>query len=220
MTKYIDDDGSGVSPKQQVRKKYNSKYQLTYSNCYYVMKNEYIKDTRIRRIYSGKKRKATGYVLITGSPYRDAEGSPLNRSCLHDDIINSAPRIGGEINKSELYRQCSPRTMKDTKIEELEKCECVSSVINISSVLNIDQEKLGNLGILMRIDDGVYVFICTLYSNVLKQHTKHAFFYDSYFSTKEKSACRGAIIDDNKYAPICVLKWKIYIKQRYTEEYV
>ena len=37
------------------------------------MKNDYIKDTRIRRTYSGRKRKATGYVLMTGSPYRDAE---------------------------------------------------------------------------------------------------------------------------------------------------
>ena len=58
------------------------------------MKNDYIKDTRIRRTYSGRKRKATGYVLITGSPYRDAEGSPQLRSCLHDAIINAAPRIG------------------------------------------------------------------------------------------------------------------------------
>ena len=52
---YIDDDGSGVFPKQQVRKMYNSKYQLTYSNIYYVMKNDYIKDTRIRWTYSGRK---------------------------------------------------------------------------------------------------------------------------------------------------------------------
>ena len=63
---YIDDDGSGVFPKQEVRKKYNSKYQLTYSNRSYVMKHEYIKDTRIRRTYSGRKRKATGYIYITG----------------------------------------------------------------------------------------------------------------------------------------------------------
>ena len=46
------------------------------------------------RTYSGRKRKATGYVLITGSPYRDAEVSPHQRSCLHDAIINAAPRIG------------------------------------------------------------------------------------------------------------------------------
>ena len=59
------------------------------------MKNDYIKDTRIRRTYSGRKRKAKCYVLITGSPYRDAEGSSQFRSCLHDAIINAAPIIGG-----------------------------------------------------------------------------------------------------------------------------
>ena len=65
-------------------------------------KNDYIKATRMRWTYSGRKRKATGYVLITGSPYRDAEGYPHHRSCLHDAIINAAPRIGREIDKSEL----------------------------------------------------------------------------------------------------------------------
>ena len=93
--KYIDDDGSGVLPKQLVRKKYNSKDEKTHSNHYYVLKNDYIKDRRMRRKYSGIKRKATGYVLITGSPYRDAKGYPRHISCLHDAIINAAPRIGG-----------------------------------------------------------------------------------------------------------------------------
>ena len=67
----------------------------------------------MHRKYSGRKQKATGCVLITGSPYRDAEGSPHHRSCLHDAIINASPRIGGEIDKSELYRQCSPRRVMD-----------------------------------------------------------------------------------------------------------
>ena len=44
--------------------------------------------------YSGRKQKATGCVLITGSPYFDAEGSPHHRSCLHDTIINAVLRIG------------------------------------------------------------------------------------------------------------------------------
>ena len=92
---YNDDDGSGIFPKQHIRKKYNSKYQLTYSNHYYVMKHDYIKDTRIRRTYSGRKRKATGYVLLSGSPYRDAEGYAQLRSCLNDAIVNTSPRIGG-----------------------------------------------------------------------------------------------------------------------------
>ena len=98
--KYNDDDGSGVLPKILVRKWYNARYQNTYSNHHYVMKNDFIKDTRIRQTYSGRKRKATGYVLITGSPYSDAEVSPHHISCIHDSIINDAPRIGGEIDLS------------------------------------------------------------------------------------------------------------------------
>ena len=58
--KYIDDDRSGVFPKQNVRKRYNTKYQKTYSNWYYVLKNECIKDTRISQKYSGRKLRATG----------------------------------------------------------------------------------------------------------------------------------------------------------------
>ena len=37
---YMDYDGSGVFPKQKVRKLYNAKYQNTYSNQYYVLKND------------------------------------------------------------------------------------------------------------------------------------------------------------------------------------
>ena len=73
--KYIDDDGSGVFPKQKDRKLYNSKHQKTYPNRYYVLKNDYIKDTRICWTCSEIKRRATGYVYLYGSPYRDAEGS-------------------------------------------------------------------------------------------------------------------------------------------------
>ena len=78
------------------------------------MKNDYIRDTRISRTYSGRKIKATGYVYITGSPYRDTEGSSQLISCLNDAIINAAPIIGGGVDKSELYRQCVPRRVKDT----------------------------------------------------------------------------------------------------------
>ena len=64
----MDDDGSGVFPKK-VRKLYNAKYQKTYSNRYYVLKIDYKKDTRICRTYSGRKRRATGFVYKKGSPY-------------------------------------------------------------------------------------------------------------------------------------------------------
>ena len=33
-------------------------------------------------------------MYIQGSPYRDTEGSSQLRSCLHDVIVNAAPRIG------------------------------------------------------------------------------------------------------------------------------
>ena len=74
--------------------------------------------------------------------------------------------------------------MKDTEIKELEKYECVSSVMTIAPVLNIEIEKMGPLGILMIFDDGVDVYNCTVYSYVSKQCTQHAFVYDSYFSTE------------------------------------
>ena len=80
--------------------------------------------------------------------------------------------------------------------------------MTIAPVLNIEREKMVPLRITMRIDDGVYVCNCTVYSNALKGHTQHAFFYDSHFSPKEKSACRGAIIDNRTYASICVLEEK------------
>ena len=94
----------------------------------------------------------------------------------------------------------------DTTIEELDNCECLSSVIKTAPVFGIDNDKMGALEILMIINDGVYVYICYVYSRILKLWTQHAFVYDSYFTTKVKSAYQGAIIDNRRYAPICVLE--------------
>ena len=77
------------------------------------------------------------------------------------------------------------------------------------------KRKNGPLKILLRINDGVYVCICSVYSKVLKEFTEHAFVYDSYFSTKINSACRGTIIDNRRYSPICVLEEK-YRKSKRT----
>ena len=84
---------------KKVWKIYNSKYQHTYSDRYYVIKNDYIKDTRIGQTYSGRKQRATGNVYLNGSPYRDAEGSSQLRLCLNDAIINAAPIIGRKIDE-------------------------------------------------------------------------------------------------------------------------
>ena len=62
----MNDDGSGVLPRILVRKWYNAIYQNNYSNLHDVLKNDFIKDIRMRRTYSRRRRKATGRVLITG----------------------------------------------------------------------------------------------------------------------------------------------------------
>ena len=85
---------------------------------------------------------------------------------------------------------------------------CVSSLIKIEPVLDIDRDKMGTLGILMRIKDGVYVCICYVYSKIFKKCTQNSFVYDSYFTTTGNNACQGGIIDNRRYAPICVLEEK------------
>ena len=67
---------------------------------------------------------------------------------------------------------------------------------------------MGAMGILLAIDDGVYVCICTLYYYVFKEVTQHTFIYNINFSAKENSECCGAIIDNRSYAPICLLEEK------------
>ena len=63
------------------------------------------------------------------------------------------------------------------------KLECVSSIMNIERITNIDREKMGSFGILLVIDDVIYVCICTVYLYVFKEYTQHALVYDSHFST-------------------------------------
>ena len=53
----------------------------------------------------------------------------------------------------------------------------------------------------------------------LKLWTQHAFVYDSYFTTTENSACQGAIIDNRRYAPICVMEEKDRKNRIKTEDY-
>ena len=99
--KYIDDYGSDIFPIIKDKNIYTKKYQETYRNRSHVFSTPYIKDRIILRVYSGIKQKAKGFVYLQGSPYHDAEGSSQIRSCLHDAIINSSPRIGQRIYKLE-----------------------------------------------------------------------------------------------------------------------
>ena len=53
-----------------------------------------------------KKKKATGFVDIQGSPYVCAEGSFQLRSCIFAANINAAPIIVVKLGRNELYRYC------------------------------------------------------------------------------------------------------------------
>ena len=67
---------------------------------------------------------------------------------------------------------------------------------------------MGVMVILLVLDDGVYVCICTVYSSVFKEYQQHAFVYNSHLSALDKSECFGAIIDNIAYAPTCVMEEK------------
>ena len=60
---------------------------------------------------------------------------------------------------------------------ELGKCECVWSVMNITSILKMEREKMGDMRILQVIYDGVFVWIYMVYLDVIKKHTLHSFVY-------------------------------------------
>ena len=77
------------------------------------------RDRKTAKENFGRKRKATGCIYLPGSGLREAEGHLSMRSCLQDDVINSAPRIRKFINKQELYRQCPPRRVNDSHISEI-----------------------------------------------------------------------------------------------------
>ena len=80
--------------------------------------------------------------------------------------------------------------------------------MTIAPILKIEREKMGTMGILLLIDDGVYVCICRFYSDVYGKYTPHAFVYDSHFVQLYNIECCGAIIDNRSVAPISVLKKK------------
>ena len=80
--------------------------------------------------------------------------------------------------------------------------------MTIAPIINVEREKMGAMGILLVIGDGVYVFVCTVYSSVFKEYTQHAFIYDSHFSTLDNSEVCGSMIYNRLYAPIRVLEEK------------
>ena len=128
----------------------------------------------------GKKRKPTGCIFLSGSGLRDTVGNLKLSSCLQDAVINSAPRIGKFINKEELCRQCPPRRVKNSHISEIEKCACVTNVMNITPMSGIEEVKWVAVSILKTVNDGVYICTCNVHNVKYDLWKKHAFVYDSH----------------------------------------
>ena len=120
--------------------------------------------------------------IFLGQNICEAEGHLLLRSCLQDAVINSDPMIVKYMNKLELYRQCPPRRVKDTKIFEIENTSCVRNIMRVTPVFGIERENWGASCILRKVNDGVYICICNVKSDEYKCWTKHAFVYDIRFN--------------------------------------
>ena len=129
-------------------------------------------------------------------------------SCLQDDVINSAPRIGNFINKLELYRHFPPRRVKDSHISEIENSSCVRNVMKVTPVLGIERVAWGAASILITVNDGVFICTCNVKSDEYNCWTKHAFVYDSHWKTFHQTKCCGVLIYNRADAPICVLENK------------
>ena len=65
-------------------------------------------------------------------------------------------------------------------MNDIENASCVSSVMNILPVQEIEINKWGANIIILKIDDGLYIFTCTVKLFENKIQTKHAFVYESH----------------------------------------
>ena len=83
--------------------------------------------------------------------------------------------------KLELYRQFPPRRAKDTKISDIENTSYVRNVMRVNPVTGIEREPWVAASILRRVNDGVYICICSIRSDEYKCKTKYAFDFDSHF---------------------------------------
>ena len=130
------------------------------------------------------------------------------RSYLQDVVINSAPRIENFIDKQKLYRQCSPRTVKDSNISEIENTSCVRNFLEVNPVSGIERVPLGAASILRIVNDGVFICTCNVKSYEYDCWTNHTFVYDIHFKPFHQTKCCGVLIYNSSYAPICVLEDK------------
>ena len=126
------------------------------------------------------KIKSAGFIYLPGSTFCEAEGHLTMRSWLQDAVNNSSPRIVKYINILEFYRQLPPRRVKESKMFEVENTSCVRSVVKVPPVSVIEREAWDAAGIIIKLNDGVYISTCSFIYDEYNCKTKHAFVYDSH----------------------------------------
>ena len=77
--------------------------------------------------------------------------------------------------------------------------------MSILPVNIIERKKWGANSILRKINNGVYIFTCTVTNIDKKYTTDHAFVYNIFFKLFGEENCCGAPIDIRKYTPIIPL---------------
>ena len=102
-TEYLDEDGTGVKPKQPFTKYYKGRMSWYGINQYSSIGEIWGRNMKRPRQNFGRKRKPTKYMFLPGSQSCKAEGHLKLRSCFHNAIIKSSPRIVKYTNKHKLY---------------------------------------------------------------------------------------------------------------------
>ena len=68
--------------------------------------------------------------------------------------------------------------------------------MKVNPWITIERESWGAASILRRVNDGVYICICSIRSDEYLFNKKHALFYDIHFKPLHQSKCCGGIIDN------------------------
>ena len=76
--------------------------------------------------------------------------------------------------------------VKDTNMTELEKCECVLYLMTITPIMKIEGEKMGAMGILQVIDDGVIACMYRVCSKCSKIYMTCILLWQSFCTIREE----------------------------------
>ena len=122
------------------------------------------------------------------------------RSCIQDAFINAGFLLDIDIS-TELYKEVAPKRTVNTKLCEILKSRAIANNFSVRKQSHVPGEKGDKEWILLRCRQktGLYIVWCTVEYTKGKTE-KHAFVFDSNFSSWKGNKYYGAIIDNRKYS--------------------